>query len=846
MTTVHTKAIQIVLEPIADAIGHMIVLCNEAELSGKGMPDLLETTSNINAAVLNFVQIGREDIEDTADAILKAEMIAACEKAQSATEKVTMAASLLKGDNTSKIGRDKLIEGLQAVLSGTTHILVANDDSEVRMVVEAAINSKNALVLVQEVRTEDDLLAIQEALSRKFITTTKRVNRRIEDLFEQRHKDRMTQQSTIIKGQTPLLFSAMKAKASNSTIASAQINEGLVVKQLNDAFDEIIELVQMRVYLPNWADGTGKIQEKYKLVQAALANLDMAQLDPEEAAQILQDLDTLLHNAEKWLHDPTVSKQHKDALSAKIAEVRMLKKELDDLMAQLVEDPNNMELQRLAAIKKAQLEKAVGELRVLETAAAMEALAHVFADPDLTSKPVVKAAKDQDQEAFVKESKRFMAINKDMNERAKAIAEYIEDEEKAANIRTAVQHNEKVLLPSVIHAGRVVLENPNDAAAKMHLDKMAEQWEAAKNKLEQDVSEAVDPVAFTKAMQQATGKTLEDMRSAIIAQDEPAYLRARHKLHVVEEAAKHARREAANTSDPVMKKMYNDAADQMERLLPKVLEDADAAFAKNDQASLDQFDRSAQELQDAVNLAAEAAYHPIVEAERLAAEAERLAVEKAAAEAKRLAAMKEAERAAAEKAAAEAAAEEAARLAKENEFKPTTAIGETAIGLRKEVNKWDAEGNALVGHALKMTELTKLLGELNAVNDKAGMIKTSKQIAKEANGAAREAMLVCNQCTDKRLQAQLKALAEKLPTQAMQLKIIASVKAANPDDKSADQQLLVCAKALMQTMEEMMRAVDTASIRLTADAKGKEIAASWKKKLAAHVGSKPIAMAKLM
>lgn len=837
MTSVHTKAIQNVLEPIADSIGKVICECNDLEKEGKALPDLTLTSAAIGAAVSNFAKVGREDIQDTKDDVLRSEMEAACQLAESSIEKLKAATNLLAASPHEKVAYNSLIEALKSILISTQNILVASDDAEVRSIVTAATDSQNLLELVKEIKTDEDLLTFQEALSRTLMVTCRRAQRRVEDLFEQRHKDRLLDQTEMIKSQTPLLFSAIRSTSSNAT---TDANRALVIKQLNKAMNEIIELVEMRAYLPNWADGIGKIVEKFRAATTAIESINPTQVEQLELEAMELSLNELLAGVEALLDDPKLATSAKENLAQKINDVKVHHTELKNVLEQLLADPDNVELQRQFAMKKAQYTKALEDLKQAQTTAAMQTCVEAFADPALTTKPLVNFAKAKDTPGFVAASRAFIAANKSMNTEAKNMAEHIEDASKAAEIRRAAVRNEEVLLPSVVHAGRVVLENPNDVAAKQHLEKMTQQWEDAKDKLESDIIKVVDPVAFANGIKMAIESNIKKMRAAIQNQDTEAFEMAKAKLqHLAKVSRSHALREAANTEDPVMKQKYLDASEQVETSLAQVVNNADAAFRANDAASLAQFDKSAQQLISGAQLMINAADHPRLEAERVAA-AE--AAEEAAQRAADLARKNEEEKAADRV----RLAQESERIAKENEFNPTTEVGKTATGLRNEVNKWDTEGNRLVEHARNVTELTKLLGEYDSANNKGEMIKTAKLISKDAEGAAREAMKVCAQCTDKRLQHQLRVLAEKIPTQATQLKIIASVKAANPGDDSTDQQMVVCAKALMDTMTEMMRAVATASIRLKADVNAKETALVWKRKLDFLARETPVALANLM
>eukprot|EP00794_Sanderia_malayensis_P005196 gene5196-5851_t len=155
------------------------------------------------------------------------------------------------------------------------------------------------------------------------------------------------------------------------------------------------------------------------------------------------------------------------------------------------------------------------------------------------------------------------------------------------------------------------------------------------------------------------------------------------------------------------------------------------------------------------------------------------------------------------------------------ESKISKSIAAAAEILRREVEKWEEEGNSIItvvkqmsNQMLHMADYARGKGNLRS---KVDFINTAKAIAANAKMIAKFAIIIADHCLDETCQANLMHYAELVPTISTQLKIIASVKAATPDDETADAMLIGNAENLMRYVLATLRAIEAASVKFKKD-----------------------------
>jgi hypothetical protein len=115
-------------------------------------------------------------------------------------------------------------------------------------------------------------------------------------------------------------------------------------------------------------------------------------------------------------------------------------------------------------------------------------------------------------------------------------------------------------------------------------------------------------------------------------------------------------------------------------------------------------------------------------------------------------------------------------------------IAVAAQSLQEVADEFQEEGNIIITVAKKMSQQMSQMAEFShgrgELQSKTEMIHTAKAIAANGQVIVQFANIISDQCTDKRMKANLQYCAEMIPTLSTQLRIIASVKASTPDDAS--------------------------------------------------------------
>jgi len=110
-------------------------------------------------------------------------------------------------------------------------------------------------------------------------------------------------------------------------------------------------------------------------------------------------------------------------------------------------------------------------------------------------------------------------------------------------------------------------------------------------------------------------------------------------------------------------------------------------------------------------------------------------------------------------------------------------------------------------------ELMKKMSDAAKNNDKAEMIRIAQEIAATVKNTIHEAIEQSKNCTDKVLSDNLVRQAQSVQSFAVQLKIIAAVKAGVDGAESAKQQLVRCAEGLAGAMINTVNAAESAALR---------------------------------
>ncbi|XP_052798612.1 vinculin-like isoform X5 [Mya arenaria] len=251
MPVFHTKTIESILEPVAVQVSKLVILHEEAE-DGNAMPDLCRPIQVVKLAVDNLVKVGYETINFSDDQILKQDMPPALRRVEESSILLLQASDMLRADPYSAPARKKLIEGSRGILQGTSALLLAFDESEVRKIIRVCKNVLEYLAITEVVDRMEDLVTYVKNLSPVLTRMTKEVDTREKELTHQVHREMLIRSLEQVKNLTPVLISGIKiyitAKQTNQGVQDAQTNRDYVVRKMSDEIHEIIRVLQLTTY----------------------------------------------------------------------------------------------------------------------------------------------------------------------------------------------------------------------------------------------------------------------------------------------------------------------------------------------------------------------------------------------------------------------------------------------------------------------------------------------------------------------------------------------------------------------------------------------------------------------
>ncbi|XP_035679733.1 vinculin-like isoform X4 [Branchiostoma floridae] len=426
------------------------------------------------------------------------------------------------------------------------------------------------------------------------------------------------------------------------------------------------------------------------------------------------------------------------------------------------------------------------------------------------------------------------------------------------------------LTPQIIHAGKILLDNPDNQAASEHFELLKREWMNNMDKLTSLVDDAVDTVAFIKACEEAIARDSEMVKVAIknvqvqsVVNGASNIARRANRVLMV------AKREADNSEDPKFVDRVNDASDTLARSISPMVVDAKSVasnpkdansqgryFDSNTKESAQRLPGEMDTLRDAVAGVREAV--TVVDEAALAAAQEAafppppdLSQLKLGDAAPPRPPLPEHETPPPRPPPPEEEEEEIAfPTPKPNQPIMTDSEDEemafpvdpnanekimvAAHQLHLEAQKWSSKGNEIVAAAKKMALLMAEMSRLvrGEGGNKRDLIRVAKEIALVADEVTRLAKEVAKQCTDKRIRTNLLQVCERIPTISTQLKILSTVKAtmigqSTPDSNTdvdseevdqATEMLVHNAQNLMQSVKETVREAEAASIKIRTDA----------------------------
>ncbi|XP_071795366.1 vinculin-like isoform X2 [Asterias amurensis] len=208
-TSYRTKTIHSILDPVAQQVGQLVILHEQAE-DGNAMSDLTSPIQIVAQAVSNLVAVGKQTASTSKDEILRREMPPTFQMVERSSGLLVDASHMLQADPYSVPARKKLIDGARGILQGTSDLLFVFDESEVRKIVKICEQVLQLLAVSEVVDTMADILTFVQSLTPGATSMNGQVSARREELINASHAAQLAQHTEQFQKLIPLLVSSMK------------------------------------------------------------------------------------------------------------------------------------------------------------------------------------------------------------------------------------------------------------------------------------------------------------------------------------------------------------------------------------------------------------------------------------------------------------------------------------------------------------------------------------------------------------------------------------------------------------------------------------------------------------
>ena len=257
-------------------VSRLVIIHEEGE-AGHEMPDLERPVQAVSKAVANLAKVGREMVHTTDDSILKQDMPMAITKVENAATLLEDASNLSKSDPFCKTARTKLIEGSRWILQGTSGVLLCFDESEVRKIIRECKKVLDYLSVAEVIDSMEDLVQFVKDLSPCLSKVTREVEKRMEDLTHQVHRESLARCVDQVKTLAPILICSMKiyvqiVSHGGKGSEEAAENRNYLAARMTDEVGEVIRVLQLVTYdEEEWS--SDNIQVRIKVSPAGESNI---------------------------------------------------------------------------------------------------------------------------------------------------------------------------------------------------------------------------------------------------------------------------------------------------------------------------------------------------------------------------------------------------------------------------------------------------------------------------------------------------------------------------------------------------------------------------------------------
>eukprot|EP01134_Creolimax_fragrantissima_P001248 CFRG1248T1 len=842
MARIYTKNMQEVLDPIAESISTLIMQVEDCQVKGSYLSDLSGPAVIVKRACKTLAKDAR-DMCHGKDEILAKDMPPCADLVDESADNLEEATVLLKTDPKNQTAMRQLSESAKGILSGTTKLLEVYDDSEVRGIVASITTGRKSLEPLRKVEDIPALVKEVKDVSHQLLKIIRAMETRKKSLQEGAHSEEINNEIQTVKKLSPLIVSACKTHIMHKEDENAIICRNGTLQQVLTSLNRMAFLVQLKFFKEEdfFGEGSGETGKTISCLTQGLRDAMLGKHTKDADAQqaIICALDNFLKDCETVAKDCSDQKEKKSILDDVVV-CRELQNQFGAAVRKMKANPDDPASQREHAQVAKELYELVGDLSNKISRALARKTDHLLGEGRKHATQAAVAAKDGDTKHAVEYLKSLDNDIADIEGTSKLVSNMSNDPARAHEVREATK-GVKEYTPIFAAAVKLSASMPTDKGVSDHLDMIKGEWDRKMDRLDHASDGAInDSHLIAAVVEEGILTDIAAVKAAADAHDMPAYtskiINLNQHINKMEKLLKHEANQTGVLAEKDTLKNISNAVAVAATAYCTASKDVAQDIDNTDEVAKDVFEKSAQPLIEAVAKAREVlgSKEDLVAIERRELDAvkerqlqKEMELQRREEEAKNE--QLKLERENNEKRAREVAEKERVaeleRLEKEKMVKllleeeekkqfELNAIGKAAEELHREANQWDEDDNSIISFAKKIAESFNKMAELEGKqNCKRELITLATSISKDARAMAKTAREFAENCADQRLKSALLNRVAVMETIGAQLKIIAAVKASNPEDVDADNQLNICAQNLMGHVQECVGQCHSASIK---------------------------------
>lgn len=202
-----TKTTKLVLAPLADAVAQFVAISTEARTKQHGFPNVVPLSTAVSEQIANLVQVARGIPGDTT---LKQELDNAIERVTKSSSDLLVGATSLARSPRLDTARVKVLESIQGILSGTTAVLQAVDDCNIRKIMQSILHLSAGVQTLKRPLKIEERIEWMQRVAQASVLTAQLVTKRVPEMLDWSIQNRLKAVLNGLRQDSPLLMSISK------------------------------------------------------------------------------------------------------------------------------------------------------------------------------------------------------------------------------------------------------------------------------------------------------------------------------------------------------------------------------------------------------------------------------------------------------------------------------------------------------------------------------------------------------------------------------------------------------------------------------------------------------------